>query len=116
MNYQGFACKLFFLVFLGISLWGCAEYQPPFTHHLTPDMNFPTVEEVAREKGYHSYYEVAAYKGYYLLCFENQDDRPEVYLVVNQQRQPVLRSMGYRQIDKDKLIHFVDDLIRHQKG
>lgn len=97
------------------ALGGCAEYQPPFTHYLTHDMNFETVRAVAAEKGYHSFSQVADYRGYRLLDFVKNDDGSEVFLVVDPERRPVMRTFGFGRIDSDTLVNFVDDLIQHQQ-
>ena len=94
---------------------GCA-YNPPFTQQLAADMNFATVVQVANENGFNSYYKVSDYKGYSLLRFRKKSGGPEVCLIVDEKRQPVMRTLGYEDIDSAKLIHFVEDRIRHLKG
>jgi len=107
-------------VFLGIFLSltfhsGCA-YIPPFTQQLDADMSFGTVVQVAKENGFNTYYKIADYRGYCLLRFKKNNGGSEVCLIVDEKRQPVYRTLGYEEIDKKKLIHFVDDRIRHGKG
>ena len=79
-------------------------------------MNFGTVVRVAKENGFNTYYKIADYRGYCLLRFRKNSGGPEVCLIVDEKRQPVFRTLGYEEIDKKKLIHFVDDRIRHGKG
>ncbi|MCB2183704.1 MAG: hypothetical protein KQH63_16845 [Desulfobulbaceae bacterium] len=103
------------ITLLFLLLAGCTEYQPPFTHHLKPEMDFDTVKAVAAQKGYTRFSEVGNYKGYCLLCFKKADGGEDVYLIINTERKPVLRTLGYGQIDEKKLQHFVEDLIKHNK-
>jgi hypothetical protein len=105
---RGICCFVFSLFFAG-----CATYQPPFTHHLTQGMTFAEVVSVAQGEGYGSYWEIADYKGYRLLCFKNGEGRDNVFLVVNKLGKPMLRTLEYGTIDEAKLVNFVDDLLRH---
>ncbi len=103
-------CVFLFMLFLG----GCAEYQPPFTHYITPDMDFETVRSVAAEHGYASFKKLAEYRGYQLLDFVKNDGSNEVFLVVDVELRPAMRNFGYGKIDSKQLVHFVDDLILYQ--
>lgn len=110
------ACRALSLFIVSLCLTGCTAYQPPFTQHLTQAMTFDKVLQVASEDGYGRYSEVAQYKGYRLLCFVQGESGDEVYLVVNSQGRPMLRTMAYDSLDREKLINFVDDLLKHNKG
>ncbi len=104
----------FFFLLLGLG--GCTEYQPPFTHQLTPDMDFKTVKSIAAKKGYNTFNQIADYQGYCLLSFEKSDGGDDVFLVLDTEKRPALRTLGFEKIDSDKLVHFVDDLFLHQQG
>ena len=103
-----------FLFFAVLSLGACTEYKPPFTHYLNPEMDFASVQHIAASHGYEKYCEVSKYKGYCLLNFEKTGGGDDVFLVVNEQQRPVLRTFGFGEIDNEKLVHFVDDFIKHQ--
>ena len=109
-------CGVLCLFISSLFFAGCTAYQPPFTQHLTQDMTFDRVLRVAVEEGYGSYSEVAQYKGYRLLCFARGAGGEEVYLVVNSQGRPMMRTMAYDRLDKEKLVNFVDDLLKHKQG
>lgn len=107
-------CRGLCLFICSLCLAGCTVYQPPFTQHLTQTMTFDMVLRVATEEGYGRYSEVAQYKGYRLLCFERGEGGDEVYLVVNSHGKPMLRTMDYDRLDREKLVNFVDDLLKHK--
>lgn len=105
---------IYFLFFAVLSLGACTEYKPPFTHYLTSEMDFVEVQHIAATHGYEKHCEVAEYKGYCLLNFKQTGGGDDVFLVVNEQHRPVLRTFGFGKIDNAKLVHFVDDLLMHQ--
>jgi hypothetical protein len=101
--------------FLARCLSGCAACGPPFTRHLTQTMTLERVLQVAAEEGYGTSREVAQYKGYRLLCFARGEGGggDEVFLVVNGQGRPMLRNVAYDRMDRETLVNFVEDLLRH---
>ena len=96
-------------------LYGCTEYQPPFTHYLTQDMDFASVQDIASQKGYTTYRQVAYYRGFCLLAFEKNGGGEDVFLIVDNDKKPAMRTLGFKKLDSDKLVRFVDDLYRHRQ-
>jgi len=77
-------------------------------------MTLVDVLSTAQEKGYGGYCEIAEYKDYHLLCFKNDEGGDDVFLVVNERGNPMLRTLEYGRIDEAKLVNFVDDLLMHE--